>query len=69
MSFVIGFDTTYYYPSYVKTDFDEAGSLLKAISGGASLNSYAIEMWYSVNKESVSAPSDLSEYKDYSYFM
>ena len=69
MSFVIGFDTTYYYPSYVKTDFDEAGSLLKAISGGVSLNSYAIEMWYSVNKESVATPSDLSEYKDYSYFM
>ena len=68
MIFVIGYDTTYYYPSYININFNEATSVLNAIGENTiSINSYTLEMWYSVNKDTVSKPSNLNEYSSYGF--
>lgn len=67
MSYIVGFDTKNYMPSYLKIDFTEAKDLLSQIVTSIAIDSYNIEMWVSFNKDNVEAPSDLDSYKSYNF--
>lgn len=69
MTVTMGFDTEYYYMSYIKMDLSDAPSLVSSSFGASSMSisSYDVEVSFGFNKGEIKTPSNKDSYQYFGY--